>query len=312
MQNKKIIIVESITAGLLWATVLIIAISILGYIPIWTGGVFAGILGISYIATLSWYTCIYKMPPQITKFILIQILPLALIGVAFFDTITALIIVFTLILGIQTLFKAIKDINESMADHIKFRVKTIILPHTKGIIVWLMLLASVFIYGNTLRTNPNGIFLDEAFLNNQLESWIPVINQIAPDFDPNISVGNYVSDQLESQLQSQNIDSRLINKDVSIQQQINNLSDRFQISINRDTPIIQAFITYINKFITPWMSGPLWGIVVSLIVFLSFLPFIGIFQFGIRIITNLIKYYSFKSNLVKLSIKSADKENLSW
>jgi hypothetical protein len=311
MYNKKIIIIESITAGLLWATVSIIAISILGYIPIWVGGLVAGILGVLYIATLSWYTCIDQMPPQITKFILIQILPLALIGVAFFDTITALIIGFTLILGIQTLFKAIKDINESMADHIKFRVKTIILPHTKGIIVWLMLLTSVFIYGNTLRTNPNGIVLDEAFLNNQLESWLPVINQIAPDFDPNISVGNYVSDQLESQIESQNIDSRLINKDIAIQQQVNTLSDRFQISINRDTPIIQAFVTYINKFITPWMSGPLWGIVVSLIVFLSFLPFIGIFQIGIRTITNLIKYYSLKFNLVKLSIKSADKENLS-
>jgi hypothetical protein len=310
MQNKKTIIVEIITAILLWLTVLIIAISILGYVPIWTGGVGAGILGVSYIATLSWYTCIDQMPNSITKFILIQILPLALIGL-FFDTITALIIVFTLILGIQTLFKAIKNINESMADHIKFRVKTVILPHTKGIIVWLMLLTSVFIYGNTLRTNPNGIVLDEAFLNSELESWLPVVKQIAPDFNPNISVGNYVSDQLESQLESQNIDSRLVNKDVAIQQQINTLSDRFQISINRDTPIIQAFITYVNRFISPWMSGPLWGIVVSLIVFLSFLPFIGIFQIGIRIITNFIKYYSLKSNLVKLSIKSADKETLS-
>jgi len=311
MQNKKIIIIESITAILLWLTASTIALSVLGHISIWTGGLIAGILGILYIATLSWYTCIDQMPNSITKFILIQILPLALIGL-FFDTITALIIGFTLILGIQILFKAIKDINESMADHIKFRVKTVILPHTKGIIVWLMLLTSVFIYGNTIRTNPNGIVLDEAFLNSQLESWLPVVNQIAPDFDPNISVGNYVSDQLESQLESQNLDSRLINKDVAIQQQINTLSDRFQISINRDTPIIQAFITYINKFITPWMSGPLWGIVVSLIVFLSFLPFIGIFQFGIRIITNIIHSNSIKSKFINFTKQNTEKETLSW
>ncbi|MGA1048873.1 MAG: hypothetical protein ACO3UU_12765, partial [Minisyncoccia bacterium] len=78
-----------------------------------------------------------------------------------------------------------------------------------------------------------------------------------------------------------------------------------------DLKEVVEFITYINKFITPWMSGPLWGIVVSLIVFLSFLPFIGILQFGIRIITNLIKYYSLKFNLVKLNLKSTKKETLS-
>lgn len=305
MQNKKTIIVEIITAILLWLTVLMIAISILGYVPIWIGGVLAGILGILYIATLSWYTCIDKMPQQITKFILIQILPLALIGL-FFDTITALIIVFTLILGIQTLFKAIKNINESMADHIKFRVKTVILPHTKGVLVWLMLLTSVFIYGNTLKTNPNGIFLEESFLSNQIQAWTTILKQVIPNFNPNASIGNYISEQLDSQ----ELNIKNINRDQIIQQQIEELSKRFELNLTPETPITKALVEYGNRFLTPWMSGPLWGAVVSLLVFLSFLPFIGIFQIGIRIITNFIKYYSLKSNLVKLSIKSTDKETL--
>ena len=78
MQNKKITIIESITAILLWLTVLIITITTLGYISIGIGILGSGFLGMSYIATLSWYTCIDQMPHSITKFILIQILPLAL------------------------------------------------------------------------------------------------------------------------------------------------------------------------------------------------------------------------------------------
>lgn len=308
MQNKKIIIVEIFTAALLWVTVLIIAISILGYIPIWIGGVFAGILGISYIATLSWYTCIDKMPPQITKFILIQILPLALIGVAFFDTITALIIVFTLILGIQTLFKAIKDINESMADHIKFRVKTIILPHTKGIIVWLMLLTSVFIYGNTLRTNPDGIFLEESFLSNQIQAWTPILKQVIPNFNPNASIGNYISEQLDSQ----DLNLKNINREKVIQQQIDELSKRFELNLTPDTPITKALVDYGNRFLTPWMSGPLWGAVVSLLVFFTFLPFVGIFQFGIKIIANIIYKINIKSKTTTLIKQNTEKDTLSW
>jgi len=236
MQNKKIIIIESITALSLWLTAITIALSVLGHISIWTGGLIAGILGISYIATLSWYTCIDQMPHSITKFILIQILPLALIGI-FFDTITALIIGFTLVLGIQILFKAIKDINESMADHIKFRVKTVILPHTKGIIIWLMLLTSVFIYGNTLKTNPNGIFLEESFLTNQIQAWMPILEQISPDFNPNTSVGNYISGQLENQ----DLNLKNINKEQVIQQQVAELSKRFELNnLTTDTPVTQA------------------------------------------------------------------------
>lgn len=310
MQNKKSLIIESSISLLLWITAIIIANSVIGNIPVILGGSLAGFFGVLYISTLSYYGCIDRGSTHNIQFILLQILPLIAIGFLF-DIMTALIIAFTLILGIKTLSRAIKDIDESASDHIKFRVKTIILPHTKGIIVWLMLLTSVFIYGNTIRTNPNGIVLDESFLNSQIQTWVPIIQDIVPDFDPNISVGNYVSDQLESQIKSQNIDSRDISRDTVVQNQINNLSDRFDISINKDTPVIQAFITYVNKFIAPWMSGPLWGIVVSLIVFFTFLPFIGIFQIGIRIMTNFIKYYSLKFNLVKLSIKSADKETLS-
>ncbi len=310
MQNQKLLIIELIISLLLWITLIIIVNSVIGSLPIILGGLLAGFLGIIYVSTLSWYICIDGAPRHNIQFIILQILPLVFIGF-WFDLMTALIIVFTLILGIQTLFKFIRDINESSSDHIRFRVKTIVLPHTKAIIVWLMLLTSVFIYGNTIRTNPNGIFLEESFVGNQIQAWMPIFQEIAPDFDPNISVGNYVSDQIDSQIESQNLDTRLINRESVIQNQISTLSDRFQIPINRDTPIIQAFITYINKFLTPWMSGPLWGIVVSLIVFLSFLPFVGLFQLGIRLMTNFIKYYSLKSNLVKLSIKSADKETLS-
>jgi len=310
MQHKKLLIIESSISLLLWITVMIIANSVIGNIPIILGGGIASFFGVLYISALSYYVCIDRGSNHNIPFILLQILPLILIGFLF-DIMTALIIAFTLILGIKTLFRAINDINESASDHIKFRVKTIVLPHTKGIIVWLMLLTSVFIYGNTIRTNPNGIVLDESFLNSQIQTWAPVIQDIVPDFDPRMSVGNYVSDQLDIQIELQNLDSRGISRDTVVQNQINNLSDRFDISINKDTPVIQAFINYINRFIAPWMSGPLWGIVVSLIVFLSFLPFIGILQFGIRIITNLIKYYSLKFNLVKLNLKSTKKETLS-
>lgn len=307
MQNKKIIIIESITAILLWLTVSTIALSVLGHISIWTGGLIAGILGILYIATLSWYTCIEQMPHSITKFILIQILPLALIGI-FFDPITALIIGFTLVLGIQTLFKAIKDINESMADHIKFRIKTVILPHTKGIIVWLILLTSVFIYGNTLKTNPNGIFLEESFLANQIQAWIPILEQISPDFNPNTSVGNYISGQLENQ----DLNLKNINKEQVIKQQVAELSKRFELNLTPDTPVTQALVEYGNRFLTPWMSGPLWGGIVSLLVFFTFLPFIGIFQFGIRIITNIIHSNSIQSKFINFTKKNTEKETLSW
>lgn len=309
MQNQKTLLIEVGISALLWITVVMILNSVLGSISTLVGGILAGFLGVIYISTLSLYVCIEDTPKHIVQFILLQILPLILIGV-FFDIITTLIVIVTFIFGIQTLFKTIKNINESASDHIRFRVKTIVLPHTKSIIIWFMLLTSVFIYGNTLRTNPNGIFLEESFFNTQIQTWLPIVQEIIPDFDPNISVGNYVSEQLDSQIESQNLDTRLINRESVIQNQISTLSDRFQIPINRDTPIIQAFITYINKFIYPWMSGPLWGIVVSLIVFLTFLPFMGVFQLGIRIITNLIKYWSVKTNLIKLNFKSTEKEIL--
>jgi hypothetical protein len=309
MKNQKILLIEVGISALLWITVVMILNSVLGSIPTLLGGILAGFLGIIYISTLSLYVCIEDTPKHIVQFILLQILPLIFIGL-WFDLMTALIIVFTLILGIQTLFKTIKDMNESASDHIRFRVKTIVLPHTNRTIIWLMLLTSVFIYGNTIRTNPNGILLEESFVGNQIQAWLPIVQEIAPDFDPNISVGNYVSEQLDSQIESQNLDTRLINRDTAIQNQISTLSNRFQIPINQDTPLIQAFITYINKFISPWMSGPLWGIVVSLIVFLTFLPFVWVFQLGIKLITNLIKYWSIKTNLVKLSVKSTKKERL--
>jgi hypothetical protein len=307
MQNKKIIIIEIITATLLWTSVSTIALSILGHLSIWTGGVISSFLGIFYIATLSWYTCIDKMPPQINKFILIQILPLSLIGI-FFDTITALIIGFTLVLGMQILFRAIKDIKYSANDHIKFRVKTIILPHTKGIIVWLMLLTSVFIYGNTLKTNPNGIFLEESFLSNQIQAWMPILEQIAPDFKLNTSVGNYISEQLDSQ----DLNLKNINRDQIIQQQIDELSKRFELNLTPDTPITKALVDYGNRFLTPWMSGPIWGAVVSLLVFLTFLPFVGIFQFGIKIIINIIHKISVKSKFINFTKQNIEKDTLSW
>lgn len=309
MQNKKTLVIEVVISALLWITIVIILNSILGSIPTLPGGVLAGFLGIIYISTLSLYTSIEDTPKHIVQFILLQILPVILTGL-FFDIITTLIVIVTFIFGIQTLSKVIKNINESASDHIRFRVKTIVLPHTKSIIIWLMLLTSVFIYGNTIRTNPDGILLEESFVGNQIQAWLPIIQELMPDFDPNISVGNYVSEQLDSQIESQNLDTRLINRESVIQNQISTLSDRFQIPINRDTPIIQAFITYINKFISPWMSGPLWGIIVSLIVFLTFLPFVWVFQIGIRLITNLIKYWSVKTNLVRLSVKSVEKEML--
>jgi hypothetical protein len=309
MQNQKTLLIELIISSLLWITLIIILNSVLGSVHPILGGLLAGFLGIIYISTLSLYICIDGTPKHIAQFIFLQILPLGFISL-WFDLMTALIIVFTLILGIQTLFKIVRDMNESASDHIKFRVKTIVLPHTKRIIIWLMLLSSVFIYGNTIRTNPNGILLEESFVGNQIQAWLPIIQEIIPEFDPNISVGNYVSEQLDSQIESQNLDTRLINRETVIQNQISTLSDRFQIPINQDTPLIQAFITYINKFITPWMSGPLWGMIVSLIVFLTFLPFIGIFQIGIRLIINLIKYWSIKTNLVKLSVKITEKETL--
>lgn len=308
MQNKKIIIVESITIVLLWVTVSTIALSVLGHISIWIGGIISGFLGMLYIATLSWYTCIDKMPPQITKFILIQTLPLALIGLIFFDTITALIIGFTLVLGIQILFKAIRDINDSANDHIKFRVKTIILPHTKGIIIWLMLLSSVFIYGNTLKTNPNGIFLEESFLGNQIQAWTPILKQVIPNFNPNASIGNYISEQLDSQ----DLNLKNINREKVIQQQIDELSKRFELNLTPDTPITKALVDYGNRFLTPWMSGPLWGAIVSLLVFFTFLPFVGIFQFGIKIIANIIYKINIKSKTTTLIKQNTEKDTLSW
>ncbi|MEX0595364.1 MAG: hypothetical protein WD512_02610 [Candidatus Paceibacterota bacterium] len=309
MQNQKILVIEVVISILLWATIVTIANTIIGNLPTFWGGAIAGFLGTIYISMLSLYLCIENTLKHTVQFILLQIVPLVLIGL-WFDLMTALIIAFTLILGIQTLFKTTRDINESASDHIRFRVKTVILPHTKKIIIWLMLLTSVFIYGNTIRTNPDGILLEESFVGNQVQAWLPIIQEIIPDFDPNISVENYVSEQLDSQIESQNLDTRLINREGLIQNQISNLSDRFKIPINRDTPVIQAFITYINKFISPWMSGPLWGIIVSLGVFLTFLPFVGAFQIGIKLITNLIKYWSIKTNLVKFSVESTEKETL--
>ena len=305
MQNKKLLVIEFIISSLLWMTLIIIVNSVIGSLPTILGGVLAGFLGIIYISTLSWYIYIDGAPRNNIQFIFLQILPLVFIGL-WFDIVTALIIVFTLILGIQTLLNLIRDINESASDHIRFRVKTAVLPHTKSIIIWLMLISSVFIYGNTLKTNPNGIYLDEYFLNNQIQAWIPILNQISPDLDPNTSVGLYISEQLKSQ----DLNLKNVNQDKIIQQQVEELSKRFDLALTPDTPITQALVNYGNKFITPWMSGPLWGAIVSLLVFLTLLPFVGIFQFLIKITIHLIKNFSIKTKLVKFSVKSTEKEIL--
>lgn len=307
MQNKKAIYIEIIISLLFFCIISSSILTIGGYISTLIGILLIGFLGIIYISLLSWYVCIDKMPPQIIKFILIQLLPLPL-TMLFFDTITAFIIGFIFVLGIQILFKTIKDINESARDHIKFRVKTIILPHTKGIIVWLMLLISVFVYGNTLKTNPNGIFLEESFLTKQIQAWMPLLNQIAPNFNPNISVGNYISEQLNSQ----NLDLKNINRDEIIQQQVDQLSKRFELNLTPNTPITQALVNYGNKFLTPWMSGPIWGAIVSLSLFFTLLPFVGTFQFGIRIIINIIHINSIKSKFINFSKQNIEKETLSF
>jgi hypothetical protein len=307
MHNKKIIIIEFGIILLLWATVFIMLMTTLGHIAILNGIILAGLLGIMYISTLSWYICIDKMPLSIIKLILIQILPLAL-TCFLFDTITALIIGLVLVIGIQILFKTINDIKESSVDHIKFRIKTIILPHTKGIVVWLMLLSSVFIYGNTLKTNPRGIFLAESFLSNQIQAWMPLLNQVAPNFNPNISVGNYISEQIDSQ----NLNLNNINRDEIIKQQVDELGRKFELNLTSNTPITQALVNYGNKFLTPWMSGPIWGAIVSFSLFFTFLPFVGILQFSIRIMISIIHTNTIKSKFINFSKQNIEKETLSF
>jgi hypothetical protein len=305
MQNKKILYIEIIILVLFFCTISSIILTIGGYIAGLRGIILTSIWGIVYVGLLGWYSCIEDSSLHIKTLIALHSIPL-LVLIPFFDIITKCMIIATLFLGIEVLLTTFRNIIASEKDHIKFRAKTIILPHTSGLVIWLMLLASILVYGNTIKTNPNGIILDESFISSQVTALNPLLKEVAPGVNIQGSVGNYI----EGQIREQSLGVKVTNQDEIVKQQVTALSEKFGISLNPDTPIAEGFVSYVNKFLKPWMSGPIWGALVSFVVFLSLIPFVGWYQTGIRFAIHIIHRNAIKYKFINLHIKNIEKETI--
>jgi hypothetical protein len=304
MQNKKILYIEIIILVLFFCTISSIILTIGGYIAGLLGIIITSIWGIVYVGFFGWYSCIEDSYLHIKTLIAIHSIPL-LVLIPFFDNITKYMIIAVLVLGIEVLLTTSRNIITSEKDHITFRTKTIILPHTRGLVIWLMLLSSILVYGNTLKTNPNGIILDESFISSQTTALSPLLKEVAPGVNIQGSVGNYIESEAKDQLSN----SSPIDKGV-VKQQVSELSQRFGIPLNPDTPIAEGFALYVNKFLEPWMSGPIWGALVSFVIFLTFIPLVGWYQTGIRFAIHIIHRNAIKYKFINLHIKNIEKETI--
>lgn len=310
MNESKALYLEGIIFLLFIWTISAIFVAIIGVISIIWGIILASIFGIIYVAFIGWYASMkvenkhLKEQNSHIKRLIIGHSLILLIPILAFDLITTFIILATILIGAGIISTTFHNIEESERDHVHFRIKTIIMPHTRPIIIWLMLITAVFIYGNTLKTNPNGIVLDESFISTQVEAWSPLLKQVAPGLNIEGSVGDYV----EGQINEQSLGGKVTNQDEIVKQQVDGLSKRFNIPLSPDTPIAQAFVSYVNKFLEPWMSGPIWGAIVSFAVFLTFAPFVGFYQVGIRWSISYIHKQALERNILNLYLKSLNKE----
>jgi len=305
MQNKKILYIEIIILVLFFCTISSIILTIGGYIGVFPGIILTSIWGIVYVGLFGWYSCIEDSSLHIKTLIAIHSIPL-LVLIPFFDTITKYMIIATLALGIEVLLTTSRNIIASEKDHIKFRTKTIILPHTNGLVIWFMLIASILVYGNTIKTKPNGIVLDESFISSQTTALSPLLKEFAPGVNIQGSVGNYI----EGEIKDQSFNSNSIDKGEIVKQQVTALSEKFGISLNPDTPIAEGFTLYVNKFLEPWMSGPIWGALVSFVIFLTLIPLVGWYQTGIRFAIYIIHKNAIKYKFINLHIKNIEKETI--
>jgi hypothetical protein len=310
MNESKALYLEGIILLLFIWTISAVFAAIIGVISILWGIILASIFGVAYVGFLGWYASMkvenkhLKEHNSHIKRLIIGHSLILLIPILAFDLITKFIILATILIGAGIISSTFHKIEDSERDHIHFRIKTIIMPHTRPIIIWLMMITAVFIYGNTLNTNPNGIILEESFISAQVEAWSPLLKQAAPGINIEGSVGNYV----EGQIKEQSLGAKVTNQDELVQQQVSGLSEKFGIPLSPDTPIAQAFVSYVNKFLEPWMSGPIWGAIVSFAVFLTFAPFVGFYQVGIRWAIAYIHKKALEWNILNLYLKNLNKE----
>jgi hypothetical protein len=310
MNESKALYLEGIIILLFIWTISSVFAAVIGVISIIWGIALASIFGITYVSFLAWYASIKVENKHLKEYnshikrLIIGHSLVLLIPILAFDLITKFIILATILIGAGIISSAFHNIEESERDHIHFKVKTIIMPHTRPIIIWLMIITAVLIYGNTLKTNPNGIVLDESFIAGQVEAWSPLLKQVAPGLNIEGSVGNYV----EGQIKEQSLGANVTNQDQEVKKQVSGLSEKFGILLSPDTPISQAFVSYANKFLEPWMSGPIWGAIVSFAVYLTLAPFVGFYQVGIRWAIMYIHRQSLERNILNLYLKSLNKE----
>ncbi len=310
MNESKALYLEGIILLLFMWTISSVFAAVIGVISIIWGIVLASIFGITYVGFLGWYASMKVENKHLKEYnshikrLMIGHSLILLIPIFAFDLITKFIILASIFIGAGIISSAFHKIEESERDHIHFRVKTIIMPHTRPIIIWLMMITAIFIYGNTLKTNPNGIRLDESFISVQVEAWSPVLKQVAPELNIQGSVGNYV----EGQVKDQSLGANVTNQDQEVKKQVSGLSEKFGIPLSPDTPIVKAFVSYVNKFLEPWMSGPIWGAIVSFAVYLILAPFVGFYQVGIRWAIMYIHKQALERNILNLYLKSLNKE----
>lgn len=303
MQKSKAFYVEGIIITLFVLTLILIFSTIRGWLPFALGIGLSSIIGIIYTSFIGWYaslkvedTNIKSKNKHVHRLIIGHATPL-LITTPFFDIITGFIILFIVAIGAAVLSSTFHNIEESERDHIHYRIQTIIMPYMKPIILWVMLIAAGFIYGNTLRTNPNGILIEASFIADQAQIIAPFINQIAPGFNINGSVGSYFANQSSVE-------------QVNVTESVEKLSQQLNIPLTPDTPITQAFTIYGNTFLQPWMNGPIWGIIVSFMVLLTFTPFISVYKIAIQACITYIHKQALQRNLLNLYLKNLNKERL--
>lgn len=303
MQKSKALYVEGIIITFFVLTMILIFSTVRGWLPLVLGIGVSSVMGIIYASFMGWYASlkvedknIKSKNKHVHRLIIGHTIPL-LITIPFFDIITGFIIVSIIAIGAAVLSSTFHNIEDSERDHIHYRIQTIIMPYIKPSIVWIMLIAATFIYGNTLRTNPNGVLIQESFIEDQAELIAPFISQILPGVNINGSVGSYFSTQASTE-------------PINVGEQVDKLSQQLNIPLTPDTPITQALTIYGNTFLQPWMNGPIWGIIVSFMVLLTFTPFISLYKMAIQGCISYIHKQALQRNLLNLYLKNLNKERL--
>lgn len=303
MQKSKAFYVEGIIITLFVLTLILIYITIRGWLSLVPGILISSIIGIMYSSFIGWYaslkvedTNIKSKNKHVHRLVIGHAIPL-LITIPFFDMITGFIVLSIIAIGAAVLSSTFRNIEESERDHIHYRIQTIIMPYMKPIILWIMLIAAGFIYGNTLRTNPNGVLIEASFIADQAQNIAPFISQVAPGVNITGSVGSYFTNQASTE-------------QTNVGEQVEKLSQQLNIPLTPDTPITQAFTLYGNTFLQTWMNGPIWGIIVSFMVLLTFTPFISVYKVAIQASITYIHKQALQRNLLNLYLKNLNKERL--